>query len=67
MSSPINVVHVLTDVGVKDIDDELPLKYLAQNRFPLNLLIVFTGSDGISAGDALSIGFEPMKRQLVRI
>ncbi len=54
MASPINVVHVLTDVGVKDIDDELLLKYLAQNRYPLNLLIVFTGSDGISAGDALS-------------
>lgn len=47
-------IHIFTDVGVKDIDDELLLKYLANNKIPLNLLVVFTGSDGISAGNALA-------------
>ena len=49
-----NVIHIFTDVGVKDTDDELLLKYLANNKTALNLLVVFTGSDGISAGDALA-------------
>lgn len=48
------VIHIFTDVGVKDTDDELLLKYLANNKTPLDLLVVFTGSDGISAGDALA-------------
>jgi len=47
-------VHIFTDVGVKDTDDELLLKYLANNKISMNLLVVFTGSDGISAGDALA-------------
>ena len=51
---PTPSIHIFTDVGVKDIDDELLLKYLANNKIPLNLLVVFTGSDGISAGNALA-------------
>ena len=49
-----NVIHIFTDVGVKDTDDELLLKYLANNNTAMNLLVVFTGSDGITAGDALA-------------
>jgi hypothetical protein len=47
-------VHVFTDVGVKDIDDELLLKYLANNKVSLDILIIFMGSDGISPTDALA-------------
>ena len=48
-------VHILTDVGVKDTDDELLMNYLMTlKEIPLDLLFVFTGSDGLSAPDALA-------------
>ena len=48
-------VHILTDVGVKDTDDELLMSYLMTLKdIPLDLLFVFTGSDGLSAPDALA-------------
>ena len=47
-------VHIFTDVGVKDVDDELLLKFTSQQNIPLCLLVVFTGSDGISAVEALT-------------
>ena len=47
-------VNIFTDVGVKDVDDELLLKYLPQQNIPLCLLVVFVGSDGVSAVEALA-------------
>ena len=48
-------VHILTDVGVKDTDDELLMSYLMTLKdIPFDLLFVFTGSDGLSAPDALA-------------
>jgi hypothetical protein len=53
MSGP--VIHVFTDVGVKDTDDELLIKYLCSlKNCPLDLTFVFMGSDGITASDALA-------------
>jgi hypothetical protein len=47
-------VHVFTDVGVKDTDDELLIKYLCSLKdCPLDLTFVFMGSDGLTASDAL--------------
>jgi hypothetical protein len=47
-------VHVFTDVGVKDTDDELLIKYLCSlSDSPLDLTFVFMGSDGLTASDAL--------------
>jgi len=52
MAAP--VVHVFTDVGVKDTDDELLIKYLCSLKdCPLNLTFIFMGSDGLTASDAL--------------
>lgn len=57
MSIKTNIV-VLTDVGVKDIDDELLLSYLFRTRAiedsmgPPMLDIVFLGSDGVSPRSA---------------
>ena len=48
------VIHISTDVGVKDIDDELLLKYILNNKIPTTIVIIFTGSHGISAGDSLA-------------
>ena len=57
------VIHVFTDVGVKDIDDELLIKFLCENHsVPLDLTFVFTGSDGVSPAEALEYWkkiFEP--------
>jgi len=57
------VIHVFTDVGVKDIDDELLIKFLCENHAaPLDLTFVFTGSDGVSPAEALEYWkkiFEP--------
>ena len=50
----IPTIHVFTDVGVEDTDDELGIKYLLNFKDPLNVLIVFTGSASISAGNALA-------------
>ena len=47
-------VNVFTDVGVKDVDDELLLKFLPQQNIPLCLHVVFVGSDGVSAVEALA-------------
>tara|TARA_A100001015_G_scaffold309649_1_gene409484 strand:+ start:563 stop:1729 length:1167 start_codon:yes stop_codon:yes gene_type:complete len=47
-------VHVFTDIGVEDTDDELGVKYLLNFKDPLNVLIVFTGSASMSAGNALA-------------
>jgi hypothetical protein len=48
--------HIFTDVGVKDCDDELCLKFVASvlTSYTKEILVVFTGSEGISAGDALA-------------
>ena len=57
------VIHVFTDVGVKDIDDELLIKFLCEKHgSPLDLTFVFTGSDGVSPAEALEYWkkiFEP--------
>ena len=50
MSFPI--IHVFTDVGVKDIDDELLIMYLCSQK-NLDLTFVFMGSDGVSPSEAL--------------
>lgn len=50
-SSPI--IHVFTDLGVKDIDDELLIKYLSDQNC-LDLTFVFMGSDGVSPCQALA-------------
>jgi len=47
-------IHVFTDIGVEDTDDELGVKYLLNFKDPLNVLIVFTGSASMSAGNALA-------------
>lgn len=49
-------IHIFTDVGVKDCDDELCLKFVASTapNIKKDILVVFTGSEGISAGDALA-------------
>ena len=64
MTSPI--IHIFTDVGVKDTDDELLLKYLANNKIPMNLLVVFTGSDGISPGDALAYWIRTFESEVLQ-
>ena len=46
-------IVVFTDVGVKDIDDELLLQYLIENNKELELHIVFMGSDGVSQIEAM--------------
>ena len=46
-------IVVFTDVGVKDIDDEILLQYLLENKKELELHIVFMGSDGVSSQEAL--------------
>lgn len=46
-------IVVFTDVGVKDIDDEILLQYLIENKKELELHIVFMGSDGVSSQEAL--------------
>ena len=52
MTAPI--IHVFTDVGVKDIDDELLMKFLCSlNSMPLDLKFIFMGSAGISPSDAM--------------
>lgn len=51
MSSP--VIHVFTDVGVKDIDDELLIMYLCAQS-GVDLTFVFMGSDGVSPSEALT-------------
>jgi hypothetical protein len=52
MSGPI--IHVFTDVGVKDTDDELLIKYLCSLKdCPLDLTFVFMGSDGITASNSM--------------
>ena len=63
-TSTVNqVIHVFTDVGVKDIDDELLIKFLCEKHgSPLDLTFVFTGSDGVSPAEALEYWkkiFEP--------
>ena len=65
MAAPI--VHIFTDVGVKDTDDELLLKFLANNKIPMNLLVVFTGSDGISAGDALAYWIRTFESNVLKM
>ena len=52
MASSPSIV-VFTDVGVKDIDDELLLQYLIENKKELELHIVFMGSDGVSPEKAM--------------
>lgn len=64
MSAPI--IHIFTDVGVKDTDDELLLKYLANNKIPMNLLVVFTGSEGISPGDALAYWIRTFESEVLQ-
>ena len=54
-TSPYNqvpIIHVFTDVGVKDIDDELLIMYLSSQK-NLDLTFVFMGSDGVSPSEAL--------------
>ena len=52
MSFP--TVNIFTDVGVKDIDDELLMKFLCSlNSMPLDLKFIFMGSAGISPSDAM--------------
>ena len=51
MTSPS--IIVFTDVGVKDVDDELLLQYLIDNKTDMILHIVFMGSDGVSPSEAL--------------
>ena len=46
-------IVVFTDVGVKDIDDEILLQYLIENKKDLELHIIFMGSDGVSPEKAL--------------
>ena len=51
--APISV-NVFADVGVKDTDDELLIKYFSSlKNHPLNLTIVFMGSDGLTPSQAL--------------
>ena len=52
MASSPSIV-VFTDVGVKDIDDELLLQYLIENKKDLELHIVFMGSDDVSSEKAM--------------
>ena len=52
MTSSPSIV-VFTDVGVKDIDDELLLQYLIENEKELELHIVFMGSEGVSSIEAM--------------
>lgn len=50
---PEQIIHVFTDVGVKDIDDELLIKFLG--AFPdLDLTFIFMGSNGVSPSEALA-------------
>lgn len=51
MSAP--VIHVFTDVGVKDIDDELLMMYLISQK-NVDLTFVFMGSNGVSPSEALA-------------
>ncbi len=51
MTSP--VIHVFTDVGVKDIDDELLMMYLISQE-NVDLTFVFMGSDSVSPSEALA-------------
>ena len=51
MTAPI--IHVFTDVGVKDIDDELLMMYLISQK-NVDLTFVFMGSDGVSPSEALA-------------
>ena len=53
--SSIPSIVVFTDVGVKDIDDEILLQYLLENKKDLELHIVFMGSDGVSPEKAIQI------------
>jgi len=46
-------VVVFTDVGVKDIDDELLLQYLIENINPMNISVVFMGSDGVTPKESM--------------
>jgi len=56
--SSIPSIVVFTDVGVKDIDDEILLQYLLENKKELELHIVFMGSDGVSPKEALKEWFK---------
>lgn len=49
----VKSVVVFTDVGVKDIDDELLLQYLIENKKEMEISVVFMGSDGVSPEEAL--------------
>lgn len=49
----IKSIVVFTDVGVKDIDDELLLKYLIENKNDMIINVVFMGSDGVSPEQAM--------------
>ena len=53
LHSQVSIIHVYTDVGVKDIDDELLIMYLS-NQSCLDLTFVFMGSDGVSPSEALA-------------
>ena len=46
-------VVVFTDVGVKDIDDELLLQYLIDNNNPMNINVVFMGSEGVTPKESM--------------
>lgn len=58
-------IHVFTDIGVEDTDDELGVKYLLNYNDPLNVLIVFTGSASISAGNALAYWVRTFERTVL--
>jgi hypothetical protein len=49
----LQTIHVFTDVGVKDIDDELLIMYLCSQK-NLDLTFVFMGSDNVSPSAALA-------------